>query len=254
MTAPIVRRTLVLLGLAVLLLSAVPSVSASAVTKGAATSCHALASCSFIITNSNGTGGANTSTNTISFRLPGEAKITVGGVYTSKVVNVSGHVDHVVGTFAVSDINSGKVYFGSTNTFITVTPHCYRNGCSYTYSLVNGTINFKATGLDGTTSAVTCSPGTFWAGNSTVCTVTATNLANSSSPPTGRVSFAIGYGTYGNFSKNGTCTLSKGSCSVKFTPNEEQVGYVRIYASYLGNKVFYKSAASTLITITQGNN
>ncbi|MCI4364990.1 MAG: hypothetical protein L3K10_02865 [Thermoplasmata archaeon] len=252
MIAPIV----VFLALSFVLVAVLPTASASSPVKGSATSCTGIETCKFSLAGGNGSGWAatnwawGTSRYAISFQLSGEPNATHGGLYVAKVVNVSGNVSHVLGNFSAVDVNNGKVVLGSTDTNVTVTTHCYHTGCSHTYFLKDGTIQLRTTKYDGTTTTVSCSPSSFSAGGSTVCTATVTDLANHSKAPKGNVSFSTLYSSSGTFSKHGVCTLISGSCSVRFSSADDTVGTVSIYAAYNGGRTFYKSSSSTSIYIS----
>ncbi|MDA4130741.1 MAG: hypothetical protein OK457_08215 [Thaumarchaeota archaeon] len=226
------------------------TVSAAANITGTAVSCSSTVACKYVVKTSTGSGSANTTAfGRISFKLPGEAKATLNQPYSDHATSVSGYTYTMAGSFVAIDANTGKVVTGTTNTVVTVNVRCSR-GCSYTYTLVRGSITFTPTNQDGTTTTVSCNPGSFQAGGSTLCTVKVTDVSVPSNIPTGTVSFSTSVGQFGTFSNGGTCTLSAGSCSVTFTPNEEQVGYMHIYVSYGGDVSDYVSTTSTLLSIT----
>lgn len=227
-------------------------VVASITVDGTATSCTGLGACSYTITNGTGSGWATTSTafgSVISFLLPGEQLATRNQPYSVHTVSVSGSVYNEAGSFTATDANTGKIVSGTTNTQVTVTQHCSRTGCYYTYALVSGTITFNLTNVDGTVTTVTCNPSTFNAGGSTKCTATVTDKANPSKFPTGAVTLSTSPYSYGTFSNKGTCTLSSGSCSVQFTPFDNSVGNIPINAVYKGNSVYHISSASTVVVV-----
>ena len=235
-----------------LILVAVPFAGASTNVSGPSSSCGQLGSCYFVLNTSAGIGYASTSVfGSISFRLPGETNGSTG-TFGWKVVGQTGTVDRVQGTIFATDSNSGKIVLGSTDTNITVTKHCYHTGCSYTYSMVNGTVKLHLTSLDATTTAVSCSPSTFAAGSSTKCTATVTDGANHSLTPTGTVTFSTyyGVGVIGSFAHHGACSLVSGSCILRFTALDETVGSFQILVSYHGFHPDYKSAGSTTISVT----
>jgi hypothetical protein len=236
---------------ALVLVVTLPTVSASSATTGIAKQCTAgIAYCTYNITNANGSGWAFTTPTSISFPLPGESNYSYGGQYSAKVVNVSGKLDHVKGSFVATDVNTGKILFGLTDTNITVVKHCSHTGCGYTYTLVNGSIVFHPTHFDGTLTALTCSPSTFQDGNSTKCTAKVSDLANSSNVVNGNVSFFTYVSYIGTFSHGGVCTLLKGSCSVQWTPADGESGPIHIYANYQGHYIYYKSQGNALVDVT----
>ncbi|MCI4319525.1 MAG: hypothetical protein L3K23_05260 [Thermoplasmata archaeon] len=248
------RAALFLPAVAVLVLAILPWVpGATGATTGPASACSGLGACSYTLNTSAGTGWATTTTafgSTVSFLLPGEANATRGVPFTYKVSNVSGTTDRVLGSFVATDANSGRILFGSTDTNITVTQHCSRTGCYDTYKLINGTIVFRTTKFVGTTTTLTCSPSSFSAGGSTRCTATVKDLHSATVHPTGTVSFSTSYGGYGTFSHNGTCTLSAGSCAVKFTAGDDTTGLFSIVASFGTHLTFYQSQGSQKVSVT----
>ncbi|MCI4350685.1 MAG: hypothetical protein L3K15_04150 [Thermoplasmata archaeon] len=247
------RRTgfLAVPAVALLILLVVPAGSTAAGTSGTAKSCSAgLAYCTYTLGSGSLTGWAYTTPSSIAFRLPGEPNTTSGVPYSATVVNVSGHIDHVKGKFVATDVNTGKVLFGATDTYINVTQHCSHNGCGYTYALVNGTIVFHPSAYDGTSTAVSCTPSTFPAGNSTTCTAKVTDLANGAKVVAGNVTFSTYTSFYGTFSHHGICPLVQGSCSVVFTPADNTVGSAYMYAHYPVHGVFFKSQGSAGISVT----
>src|ERR1700694_4035966 len=96
-------------GLLVVLLGlVVPSAYASSPITGNATRCSALATCSFTLSSSSGSGWASTYSSLVYFQLPGEPKATYNGVaHTTAVVagysNTAGTLYHVTGTFSATD-------------------------------------------------------------------------------------------------------------------------------------------------------
>ncbi|MCI4337136.1 MAG: hypothetical protein L3K17_08125 [Thermoplasmata archaeon] len=249
-------RLIALSAVAVLLVGFIPAASAAAPTiSGKATSCSGLESCYFVLNTSAGAGWASTSTyfgDIVSFKLPGESNTTYGGQYTPSVVNVSGTTNHILGTFVAIDANTGKVWFGTTDTNVTATEHCSRTGCSYTYALVNGSIAFQSTKFVGTTTTVSCSPSSFTAGKSTKCTASVKDLANASKKPSGTVTFSTFSSGVGTFSHNGTCKLASGNCTVTFTPFDDASGTIGVEAVFTTHLTFYKSQASLDLYISGG--
>lgn len=243
----VLGRLLNLLIVGVLCLEVLGPVSANASTQvtGTATACTSFNACTYTIT---GGGSARTNAQVI-FTLPGEAKSTTSQSFTFQNVGHTGTTYHIQGSFTAVDANNGKVVFGVTDDYIIQTAHCFRS-CSYTYTLVSGTITFTLTGLDSTTTSLACNPGTFWTGQSTTCTVTVTDQASSTNYATGSITFGIStYGAFGTFTPS-TCILSYGTCFVTFTPSSNTVGYVALTASYPGDGSHYISSGSTTIYIT----
>ena len=247
-----VKAALMLAALTIMVVPSAAAVAPASPPTGTVTACTSLAACSYKITGPGGTGSASTTWTSISFQLPGEKNTTHGGIYSVVTLNVSGAIHYMLGTFSATDVNTGNAVIGSTHTNITVIQHCSHNGCYQTYSVNNGSIIFHRTVADGTSAAVSSNPTDFVEENTTVCTMTVTDLRNASVFPTGKVTFTTSYSYLGTFSKNATCTLSKGSCSVKFTPGDGEVGTFPIYASYHGAKAYYKSSANTLIYVSSG--
>ena len=225
-----------------------------------ATSCSSFYACKYTITTSKGTGSASTyyyfynyAANTeATYQLPGQAASTTSQPYETSVLGNTGNTYHVGGSFIAIDANTNKVVDGTTDDYIIQTQHCGPHGCWYTYALSSGTIKFKLTSLDATTTSVACNPSTFPAGGSTRCKVTVADVANSKSFPTGSVSFSLTIsGQAGTFTPP-TCKLSSGSCSVSFAPSDETVGTIDIAASYPGDTAHYLSAGSTQVYVSGG--
>jgi hypothetical protein len=238
-------------GILLLVLAAVPMASASTGLSGTATSCSQPYSCYFVVNGTAGSGFASTSYNGLIFRLPGETNLS-HGAYTYTVVNQTGTVEHVQGAIIATDANTGKIVFGSTDTYINVTTHCSHTGCGHTYKLVSGAIKFQISNYDATNTVVSCSPSTFSAGGSTHCTAKVSDLANSSVVPTGNVTFStyFGAGVIGTFSHHGTCTLVSGNCTVRFTAADETTGNFQVIGTYHGTHTFYKGVGSAYISVT----
>lgn len=248
------RKSLLLLGLVLLML--IPSAAyASSSIAGKATSCSSFAACNYTISNTTGTGSASANAGvsgsvgqnftfyggSLSFQLPGETGTSYDtGVYSGVAINtgvfnvVAGLVYHITGSFAAPDNNNGKIVKGTTKGYVGIKGHSGRGGGN-TFTLLNGTISFNPTNLDATLMTVTCNPTSFLSGTSTTCTASVTDLASSTSFPTGRVTFSSTLGF--NPTK---CSLSSGSCSVQITP---AAGTWPVYASYTGDKLHYMSSA-----------
>src|ERR1700736_6481075 len=156
-----IRRMAVLSLGSVLVLSVLAGASAAAQINGNGMRCTGLASCSFSLTDGNGgTGTASTyagvggyvgqsplnfAGGTVYFRLPGEASVTVAsGVYSGQAVlsgssSTAGTLYHITGTFSATDVNTGKVVTGSTDTVVGIKGHSGRGG-GITFTLVTGQI------------------------------------------------------------------------------------------------------------------
>lgn len=230
-----------------LVVSALPVASAApAPLQGSVRSCSNTYTCSYALNSSAGTGTATTTYNSISFRLPGETNTTRGS-YSIHGGSVNGSVHWTVGTILATDVNTGKVVVGTTDTNISITVSCSR-GCTTTYTLINGTITLQPTRADPTATSVSCTPSSFGAGHATVCTASVTDLSNSSAVPTGTVAF--GAGLPGHWlNKLHTCTLVAGSCSVKFRAGDNSVGALRMTADYRGVTAFYLSAGTATVYV-----
>jgi hypothetical protein len=246
-------RNLVLIPVFAILMFVTMSHDGNAVSTitGKATGCTSTVNCVYTIKTINGTGWATTTSGTISFQLPGELKST-SGPYTSKVVSLTGYyLYHMAGSFTVTDANTEKIVTGTTNTFIQITAHCQR-GCTYTTTLINGTITFNLTNKYGTSTTVTCSPSSVAFGGSSTCTATVNDTSFVGSIPTGTVAFTTSSTLLGTLQPN-QCTLTSGSCSVKFHANLEYPGTATISGSYKGDSLHYKSSGSSSVTVTGGN-
>ncbi|MCI4345916.1 MAG: hypothetical protein L3K07_04100 [Thermoplasmata archaeon] len=238
-----------------LLLALLPVSGATAPVHGLVTTCTTTMSCKFQFNTTAGTGWATTTGSKLSFQLPGEAKASYNLSYAAYIARLTGTYTYwTVGNFVGTDVNSGKVVYGTTNTNFTITCHGHSGrggGCTYTYTTDNGTIVFHFTQAALTATSVSCNPSSFNVPNKTTCTATVTNLWNSSNVPTGSVKLSS-YGL-GSFTNKAVCTLSSGRCSVTWTPFDNTVGYVSISASFIGSKAFYHSTASTTVTVTGGD-
>jgi hypothetical protein len=233
--------------IAVLVIAAVSSVYASTQITGTATKCTGFNACTYTIPSSTGNGVASTSYG-LSFRLPGELKTTTGGSYSIHYVIVGG-IYHITGTFAATDANNGKVVTGSTNVWERIYGHSGRGGGNY-YVLVNGTITFNLTNLDGTTTTATCNPSSVPSGSTSICTVTVSDSASAPTVPTGTVTFSASNIYLGSFSSS-SCTLSSASCSVSFKTNQEYGGgTTSIYVTYSGDSTHYTSSGRTVLYAT----
>jgi hypothetical protein len=247
------------LGLALLLL--VPVSGATAPVSGVVTTCTSVYTCSFVFNTSAGTGwayGAGTGSyrqpGLLSFQLPGEAKASYNLSYSTYIGSLIGTYTYwTVGNFFGTDVNTGKVVFGTTDTNYTITCHGHSGrggGCTYTYTTDNGTIVFHFTQAEMTSTTVSCTPTSVHVAGKTSCTLKVVNLWNSTNVPTGKVRLSSG-GT-GGFSNKGVCTLSAGQCTFTWHPFDNTCGWGTISAVYPGYTAFYKSSGSTTLTVTGG--
>ena len=236
-----------------LLLALLPTTSAAQV-HGSVVSCASTTTCGFTITSSAGTGWANTTSTTISFQLPGEASASYNLTYATYVGSLTGTYTYwTVGNFVGTDVNSGKVVYGTTDTNYTITCHGHSGrggGCTYTYTTDNGTITFHLTLQEMTATSVSCSPTSINVAAKTTCTVTVVDTWNSSKVPTGTIHLTSG--GLGTFANHGVCTLVAGQCSLAWHPFDTTVGSATISASYGGTSAFYKSSGSTSVGVTGG--
>ena len=238
----------------ILLILLVPVSAMGSPLQGVVTTCSSRTSCNFVFNTSAGTGWATTTATQFSFQLPGEAAASYNLSYSTYIASLTGTYTYwTVGKFLGTDVNTGKVVYGSTDTNYTITCHGHSGrggGCTYTYTTDNGTVVVKFTQAEMTSTSVVCSPTTVKIASHTSCTVTVTDLWNSSNVPTGKVRLSSG-GT-GGFSNKGVCTLSSGQCSFNWHPFDTTNGAVTITASYVGTTLFYKSVGTTPLTVTGG--
>jgi hypothetical protein len=172
---------------------------------------------------------------TVYFRLPGEASVTIAsGVYSGQAVlsgssSTAGTLYHVTGTFSATDVNTGKVVTGSTDTVVGIKGHSGRGG-GITFTLVTGQITLDPTNKYGTSIAINCAPQSFLLGMSTTCTAT----VSGGSSPGGDVTFLQSGGTGSvSFPNPATCTLASGSCSLTLVGTSP--GNPVIQAAYSGD-------------------
>lgn len=221
---------------------------------GLVTSCKSASVCAFSFNTSAGTGTASGSPPSMSLQLPGEGVVSTGLSYSTYIQKLTGTYTYwTVGNFAGTDANTGKIVYGTTNTNYTITcvGHSGRGGgCGYQYKTDNGTIVVFFTNAEQTATSVSCTPSTLAAGNSTLCTVTVSDTANSSATPVGNVSLSQAYGSTIGFANGGLCRLASGSCSVRYSAPDEQLGTVPITASYPGTPSFYASSGRTSVYVT----
>ncbi|HJQ48979.1 MAG TPA: S8 family serine peptidase, partial [Gaiellaceae bacterium] len=111
-------------------------------------------------------------------------------------------------------------------------------GATGTYSSNN---EFHASGVQNTTTAVTCTPSTVTYGGNTSCTATVTGAT------TGTISWSTDGS--GSFSNSGTCSLSAGSCSITYTPNSVGTGTHKVTATYPSDSTHNGSNGSANVTV-----
>ncbi|HEV2450212.1 MAG TPA: hypothetical protein VGU43_07400 [Thermoplasmata archaeon] len=219
--------------------------------------CKSTVVCTYAFNTSKGTGWANVTASysgpaLMALQLPGEKKASHNLTYTAYIAKLTGTYTYwTVGNFLGTDVNSGHVVYGTTNTNFTVTCHGHSGrggGCTYTYTTDNGTIVVHFTVAAITSTSVACSPTFTSPGAKVSCTVTVTNGWNASRYPTGKVT--VSDGNTGSLSlTNSTCSLSKGKCSFTYHPADDTCGNVVIAASFVGSPTFYKSAGAETIQI-----
>jgi hypothetical protein len=247
--------------IALIVLVLLPTAGATTPVHGTVVNCATSYDCRFQFNTSAGTGWANASgsasygaTGVLSFQLPGEAKASYNLTYSTYIGSLIGTYTYwTVGHFLGTDVNTGHVVYGTTDTNFTITcvGHSGRGGgCNYVYTTDNGTIVVHFTQAQLTATTVSCSPSSINVASKTNCTVTVTNLWNSSNVPTGKVHLSSG--GLGSFSNKGSCVLVSGHCSLIWHPNDNTGGGVLISATYYGSTTYYKSAGSTLVTVTGG--
>ncbi|HKV89739.1 MAG TPA: hypothetical protein VJQ43_00900 [Thermoplasmata archaeon] len=240
--------------LGILLLALLPVVSAATPVSGTVTTCTTTMSCQFVFNTTAGTGWASTIGSRLSFQLPGEAKASYNLSYAAYIARLTGTYTYwTVGNFVGTDVNTGKVVYGTTNTNFTITCHGHSGrggGCTYTYTTDNGTIVFHLTNSELTSTSVACSPTSIDVASKTTCKVTVSNVANGSNTPVGKVHVTAG--VQGTMSGHGVCTLSGGTCSLTFQPSDNACNAAPIAATFGGTPGYYKSAGTTTVTITGG--
>ncbi|MCI4349919.1 MAG: hypothetical protein L3K15_00150 [Thermoplasmata archaeon] len=240
---------------ALFVLALVPVAAAGAPVHGLVTNCTSTVTCKFVFNTSAGTGWASTTSKGLSFQLPGEAKASYNLSYSTYIGSLIGTYTYwTVGHFLGTDVNTGKVVYGVTDTNFTITCHGHSGrggGCTYTYTTDNGTIVFHFTTAELTSTSVSCSPSSIPVAGTTTCTAKVSDLWNSSHIVAGKVH--LSGGGLGTMSNHGICTLVAGQCALKWTAADNTVGYVAISATYLGSSVFYTSGSSTTVTVTGGD-
>ncbi|MCI4330467.1 MAG: hypothetical protein L3K19_01280 [Thermoplasmata archaeon] len=246
----------------VLLLAILPAAGAAAPLSGVVTTCSSTWSCQFTFNTSAGTGWAHGVGNAgygragvISLQLPGESKASYNLSYNTWIGSLIGTYTYwTEGQFFGTDVNTGYVVFGNTNTNYTITCHGHSGhggGCTYTYTTDNGTIVVRFTHAEQTMTSLSCSPTSINVAGKTTCTATVTNLWNSTNYPAGKIHFASSGG--GKFSNMGTCTLSSnGTCTFTWHPSDNTCSFSTLSATYGGTAKFYHSSGSTLEGVTGG--
>lgn len=237
----------------IVLLLSLPSANGAAAppVSGTVTNCLSTTTCSFSFNTTAGTGWASTTATTLSLQLPGEANASQNLTYGTYVQLLTGTYTYwTVGNFLGTDRNTGFVIYGTTDTNFTITcvGHSGRGGgCTYVDTTDNGTIVVKFTQQEQTLTSLSCTPTTIRVPGKSTCTVTVTNLWNSSNVPSGKVKFSAG--GLGYFSNRGSCTLTAGKCTIAFHPYDNTLGTVTITGSYLGTTAFYPSAGAMAISV-----
>ena len=244
----------------VALFALLPFAGATAPVTGTITTCSSNWSCDFVFNTSAGHGWANgTSTGyllpgSLSLKLPGESNTSTNLTYSTYIQQLTGTYTYwTIGTFLGTDVNTGTVVFGTTDSNYTITcvGHSGRGGgCTYIYTTDNGSVVVKLTAAEMTATTLSCSPSTLSSGK-TSCTATVTNLWNSSKVPSGKLHISFPYG--GKPTSKGTCTLSStGSCKFSWTAGANLCGAYTITVTYAGTPSYYTSSASKAITLTDG--
>ncbi|MCI4341728.1 MAG: hypothetical protein L3K11_05090 [Thermoplasmata archaeon] len=243
------------------LLAILPAAGATAPMHGVVTRCSSNWSCDFVFNTSAGKGWANGTSSgyryagSMSVKLPGEAKTSTNLSYWTYIQKLTGTYTYwTIGNFVGTDVNTGRVILGSTNSNYTITciGHSGRGGgCHYNYTTDNGTIVVKFTLAELTSTTLLCTPTSIGVSSKTTCTATVTNLWNSTNYPTGKIHFTSSGG--GTFSNKGTCTLSsQGTCSFTWNSADDTCGSSTLSATYWGATYYYKSSGSTVVGVTGG--
>jgi hypothetical protein len=246
--------------LVVALLALLPAAGATTPVTGTITSCSSNWACDFVFNTSVGHGWANGSSTgyltpgTLSLKLPGESSTSTNLTYSTFIERLTGTYTYwTVGSFLGTDVNTGTVVFGTTDSNYTITCHGHSGrggGCTYTYTTDNGSVAVTLTSAEMTATTLACSPLTLTSGKVT-CTATVTNLWNSSNVPTGKLHISFPYG--GKPTSKGVCTLSSsGSCKFSWTAGPNLCGAYTIVVTYSGSHAYYTSTASKAINLTDG--
>ena len=266
--------TSLLIGVALLSLSiTLLPVYADGSVNGVATRCsNGIASCSYSLTDADGTGSASTNAfvggyvgqsplpftgGSVTFQLPGEAQATYApGAYNGEAVldgtsPTAGTLYQTNGTFWATDVNTGLVVVGTTSTIVGIKGHSGRGGGD-SYTLVSGTISINPILSPLVTSLVlNCDPSSTPVDFQSTCTVTVTDTDTSAPvPPTGSV--ALTSSGAGTFSANSCSLVGSGltaTCQVSYTSSPGSEGQQSITANYVGDSVHLGSSASFMLTV-----
>lgn len=223
---------------------------------GTVVRCTSTVKCLYNLTTRLGSGWANstlsaTSKEVMALKLPGESKVSSNLSYATYTQHVTyaypNTTTWTVGTFLGTDLISGHIIYGVTDTNFTATCHPVFRWCHYTYTTDNGTIIVRFTNAEVTSTAISCTPTSTKPGGKVSCSVDVTNGWNASKTPTGAVN--ISDGSTGTLSDKGVCKLTNGSCSFVYRPADNTCGGVTISASYRGTAAFYKSAGSATVDV-----
>ena len=240
-------------GLSGCALAAIPA-TGPAPLHGLVKSCKSASTCGFIFNSSGALGWANASPPSLTLRLPGEALTSTNLAYSTYTASLIGTYTYwTVGNFVGTDVSTGKVVYGVTNTNFTIT--CYGHsgrggGCTYVYTTDNGTIVVFFTQADQTTTTVACAPSSISPGSSSVCTARVNDSINRSATPSGNVSLYGSFGSTAGFSNGGNCALISGACSVLYTAPDDQLGTVPVTAIFNGTSSFYTSSGRSSIYVS----
>jgi Big-like domain-containing protein len=124
------------------------------------------------------------------------------------------------------------------------------NGDS-THAVDSASTSVAVTGRP-TAATVLCSPGSVFAGRSTTCTATITDLGSGPATPTGTVAFTSD--GPGGFGLAAACVLAGGgasaSCTVAYTPGAVGSGKQLITAGYSGDETHLVNTASMALTVS----
>ena len=240
--------------LALILLAILPAGGMAAPVNGTVVNCLNSAACTFTFNTTAGTGWANTTNGRMSFQLPGEAKASYNLSYSAYIEKLTGTYTYwTIGTFLGTDVNTGTVVFGTTDSNYTITcvGHSGRGGgCTYIDTTDNGSVTVTRTAAEMTATTLSCSPTTLSSGRVS-CTATVANLWNSSKVPSGKLHISFPYG--GKPLSKGVCTLSStGSCKFTWTAGANLCGAYTITVTYPGTLAYYTSSSSKAITLTDG--
>lgn len=205
------------------------------------------------------------------FRYPGGLAVnSAGDVFVADRESQSGEIDEILPDGSETTVGSGLDYQGSV--FVAPDQDLY---VGYGYGVVakitpDGTQTELAPAVrgldpiadsagnvfaishdkvweypikDATSTGVTCGPEAP-AGTAQTCTATVSDTISASDTPTGTVHFT--HSGKGTVTRDGTCTLAAGTCSIKFTTGV--VGTQTITATYSGDKGHQTSSGATTLT------